>query len=155
MKTELVVLKGKCKWAKVQIPDATFGDPSYRMDLYLTPESIETFKSLKVKNKLNQDQDGAFIHLKRDTSKIMKGQRVQFNPPVLTNKDGTPFTDSQIGNGSDVTVSVEYYGWGASKGVLPGYAIRLYAIQVDNLVNYEPNRKQEQSNEAASLPSTP
>lgn len=151
MATEFRVLKGKGKWTKVFLPDSTFGDPAWKTDLYMDAANVEAFKALKVKNKVYRDDDGDFVHLKRDVEKTMKGQKVTFSPPIVSNKDGTPFTGNSIGNGSDLTVTLEYYSWPGRPGVLPGYGIRLHSLQVDNLVPYQPNKVKEVDGEAAPM----
>lgn len=147
MATEFKKFKGKGKWMKIFVPDSTFGDPQYRMQLYLTPEGVIEFKKLGVKNKVNTDEDGSYVNLKRDVSKIMRGQTVSFSPPIVVDKEGNPFKEGSIGNGSDLTVTVEHYAYNPKTGGGPAHAIRLHTVQVDNLVPYQPNVTKETVNE--------
>jgi hypothetical protein len=131
-KTEYVFLKGRSKWCKVSSPDP-WG--FWKTSLYLTPESLEKFKSLGVKNHLHKDDDGYFIICKRPQSKMIKGKVVGLAPPIVINIDGLEMHDVVIGNGSDITVKLEYYGW--TFGGNPGKSVRLHTIRIDNLVPYE------------------
>jgi hypothetical protein len=154
-KTEYVVFSGKAKWAKVFNADTTFGEPSWRMCLYLSPEDVTRFKSLKLKNKVNQDEDGEYVNVKRQVSQVKKGVTINYTPPVITDNKGNPFNGHDIPNGSDVTVTLEYYGWPGRAGVLPGYAIRLHSVQVDNIKPIVLNMRKETTNEAATIGLSP
>ena len=131
--TEFKTLKGKGKWVKIYLPDDNFGDPAWKLDLYISPEDLLTFKSWGLKNRTYRDEDGDYVHLKRPVSKKWKGQEVNFTAPVVIDDKGNPF-NQPIGNGSDLTVTLEYYGFNAKTGGGPGKAIRLHTVQVDNLV---------------------
>src|SRR5216684_3873576 len=131
--TQYITFSGKGKWIKLFTPDSTFGDPCWKTVLYLSPEDVVRFKELKVKNKINQDEDGTYVNLKRPVSKNTKGTTVTYAPPVVTDNKGNPFNGHEIPNGSDITVTLEYYGWPGRTGVLPGHAIRMHSVQIDNL----------------------
>lgn len=128
-KTEYVYLKGKAKWCRVHVPDQ-WGN--FKTALYLTPESLEKFKAMNVKNHLHKDEEGYYIYCKRPQSKMIKGKVVGMAPPIVKNAEGIELHDTTIGNGSDITVKLEHYGY--TFGGEKGSAIRLNTIRVDNLV---------------------
>jgi hypothetical protein len=151
MATKDVFLTGKCKWAKLTVPDAKFGDPKWSIVLYLNQPSYEQFMELKkapggVKNVVKKDEDGYYVTLSRPTQRNYKGQIKAFIPPVVLDgrtklEDGSfpPLTE-YIGNGSDVTVKCEYYSYLMQATKTTEHAIRLVSVRVDNLVPYAPKR---------------
>lgn len=147
--SDYIWLQGKAKWAKLSAPDK-YGN--WSIQVYPTPKSLEEFRALKEKrNLLNQekrDDDGSYFIFRRPTQKMMRGKVVGFAPPEVLKADGeSPLRESIIGNGSDVTVKVEVYGYtppGASK---QSYATRLNSVRVDNLVpfsntSFDPDQQQ-------------
>lgn len=131
-----VYLQGKAKWARLTTPDQ-WGN--WKMNLYLTSESKETFKGLGVKNILKRDEDGDYIQLRRPTQKVLNGKVIGYAPPTVVDKDGAPAEAVAVGNGSDVTVKLDYYSYKSPQGD-PGKAIRLAGVRVDNLVPYNPDK---------------
>lgn len=141
--TEYVYLSGKASWARTNTPDE-WGN--WKITLHPDAKSLEIVRDLQadgMKNQLKKDDDGYYVTFKRPTSKEFKGQIKPFNPPVVTKADGeTPFIDGLIGNGSDVTITLEVYehktpGGGKAK------AGRLAAVRVDALVPYMGSRDME------------
>jgi hypothetical protein len=130
--TEYVYLKGKVKRCQVNVPDQ-WGN--WTVGLYLTPESLDKFKEMKVKNHLHKDDEGYYIWCKRPQSKLIKGKMVGMHPPIVKNAEGIELHDVLIGNGSDVTVKMEHYNY--TFGAEKGSACRLHTIRVDNLIPYE------------------
>lgn len=139
-KPEIVYLKGKAKWAhRLFQPDLEFN--KWSTVLYPDKESLEKIRDLQaegVKNVLKKDDDGYYTTFSRPTQKLMKGKVVAFTPPVVTDKDGQPFTDP-IGNGSDITIKLEVYQHGTPGGG-KAKAARLMAVRVDNHVPFEQER---------------
>ncbi len=85
----------------------------------------ETGCQLRAKN-----EDGKYWYkFRRDYSKLIGKEAVEFGPPEVINKDGEPFTES-IGNGSTVTIRVALFD--TAKGV--GH--RLEKVRVDKHVAY-------------------
>ncbi len=146
MPTEFKVLKGTGKWVKLYLPDDSFGDSAWKLDLYLDEENLKAFKALRLMNKIKKDDDGTFIHLKRPTKKVFKGQEVIFAPPIVTDAKGNPFNEP-IGNGSALTVTLEYYGFNPRTGGGPGHAVKIHAVQVDDLVPSPYAQSKEKANE--------
>lgn len=132
-RTEYLYFKGKCKWCKTNQLNK-FGN--WSMDLYLSPEELDRFKALKTKNKVKHDDDGDYISLSRPPSKVIKGKVVGFAPPQVVDAQGMPLA-VYIGNGSDVTVKVDYYSYETPQKE-KGYAARWSGVRVDNLVPYKP-----------------
>jgi len=130
-----VYLQGKCKWARLQAPDQ-WGN--WKLNLYPTSDSMATFKELGVKNTVKRDDDGDYIALRRPTQRVVKGKVLGLSPPVIVDKEGNPIEGVGIGNGSDLTVKLDYYSYKSPQGD-SGKAIRLAGVRVDNLVPYNPS----------------
>jgi hypothetical protein len=130
-----IYLQGIGKWVRVQSPDQ-WGN--WKLNLYLTKESLEIFNGLKVKNKLTRDEEGDWIAIRRPASKVIGGKIQGLAPPLVVDKDGSP-TDVAIGNGSHLTVKCDYYSYKSPQGDA-GHAIRLAGIRIDSLVPYQPNK---------------
>jgi hypothetical protein len=151
MATKQVYLQGKSKWTRVVQPNK-FGD--WSTDVYLTPESLDTFKTLKVKNVIKKDEDGYYVSLRRPQSRMYRGKVQAFAPPVVVDAKGLPMTDP-IGNGSDLTCEVEHYSYKTPQGDT-AYAIRLGRIRVDNLVPFvKESRTAEEQENSAGLDTVP
>lgn len=104
-------------------------------------ELIRDFQAKGAKNQLKKDEDGYFTNIGRPISKtFVKSGKVQsFTAPIVVDKDGKPMDGNIVGNGSDLTLKVEWYEHptpGGNKAV----ALRLESVRVDNLVPYEPDR---------------
>lgn len=134
---EFVYLQGKAKWARLTVPDQ-YGH--WSIVLYPNAESkakIQDLISRGLKNNLKKDEDGEYMTFRRPTSKDIRGKVVGFAPPEVIQGDGvTPLREALVGNGSDVTVKVEVYGFKR----FPGVAARLQAVRVDTLVPYSGDR---------------
>lgn len=141
-RTEYLYFTGKCKWAKLAAPDK-FG--KYSIVLYPKPDDLARLKTLGLKNPIKVDpkapEDGEKIVFSRPLSKQIRGKIVGFAPPIvmMKNQEGVwmPEPNLQIGNGSDVTIKIDYYSY-ETPTKEKGYAARLSGIRVDNLVPYNP-----------------
>lgn len=138
--TKFVAFQGKCKWAKLDVPDTAFSiEGKWSIRLYPTQESYDRILELKqegIKNHLKKDDDGYFITFSRPTQKLFKGRLKAFEPPAIEDKDGTPLPrTTRIGNGSDVTVTIEVYYFTTPQKT-EGCATRLATVRIDNLVPY-------------------
>lgn len=141
-KTEYLYFAGKCKWAKLQAPDK-FG--KWSVVLYPNKDSLARLKTLKLKNPIKTDpkfpEEGEFITLSRPVSKMMRGKVMGFAPPliIIKNEEGEDMMEPNclIGNGSDITIQVEYYSY-ETPTKEKGYAARLSKVRVDNLIPYKP-----------------
>lgn len=137
-KTEYFYLSGKAKWCTGNNPDK-YG--FWSTVLYPDDKAWEIWKTLKdrgILNETTEDADGKFVRLRRPVvRKYRDGRQTPMEPLIIVDKNGKPF-DGNIGNGSDITCKIECYGYpgiGASRGKTV-YAIRLMAIRVDNLVEF-------------------
>jgi hypothetical protein len=133
MATKEIFLKGKAKWAHTGRPDK-YGN--YSVVLYPDTESLEKIQAMKsatprILNELKMDDDGPNMKLSCPQNKNINGTVKAFSVVVLK-PDGSPLTESLIGNGSDITCKLDHYTYRKGEGA----ALRLKAIRVDNLVPY-------------------
>ena len=150
---EYVYFKGKGSWANhLVIADIEYN--KWHVTLHFDQESLDKFRSLKLKTHLKKDDDGYFAKLSRPTQKLMRGKMTTFSPPLIFDNEGKPLEGKLIGNGSDMTVKCELYQYSppGSKGAKEN-AIRLVSVRVDNLIPYEPKRDhtEEQAKAAEGL----
>jgi len=138
-KTDYVYLSGKAKWINTTVPDK-FGN--WGLVLYLDAKAKETWLDLKkrgILNEISQDDDGEFVRLRRPQERKFKDGRVMgMSPVTVVDKAGVPLLGNAVGNGSDVTCKLEAYAYKPPFKKEMGYAIRLAAIRVDNLIPFEP-----------------
>lgn len=150
MATKEVFLSGKCKWPKLVVPDAKFGNPKWSIVLYPDAASLEKIREMKkqpggIKNVIGKDEDGEKVTFSRYTQKNYKGTIKAFTPPVVLDgskklPDGSyPLLTDAIGNGSDVTIKIVHYSY-QSPMKATEHAVRLESVRVDSLVPYTPNR---------------
>lgn len=141
---DYIFLQGKGKFIRVMHPDLEYR--CWSVVLYLNQASYDEFMKLKegddqtlgILNEVKKDEDGYFVRLKRPMEKEFMGKTTQLTPPLVQNKDGTPYIGQGIGDGSDLTCKVEFYKYKPrmGKGTKKGSAIRLYAVTIDNLVPF-------------------
>jgi hypothetical protein len=145
MAKEYVYLEGKGSWIKHLKPDEKYN--KWSLKLHPTAASLEKIRDMQlstngvtgIKNTLGKDEDGYFMSFSRPTSKLMKGSVVSFTPPLVVNKDGSPYTGGGIGNGSDVTIKLEVYTH-KTPGGGKARACRWEGARIDNLIEYAPDR---------------
>lgn len=129
MSNKIFYLQGETKWANTLInPDRKF--KRYTVDLYLDEKNLQVFKESGAQNEIRTDKiDGrTFIKVARPTMKLVKDKIREYGPPDLINKDGKPWGDKPIGDGSVVTVKLEVYD------TVKGPGCRLEAVRVDKHV---------------------
>lgn len=139
-----VLISGKARWAKIR--DAVPGykakpeDPlEWSIDVIPNATSWADFDKTGIQLKKRTADDGAqFVTIKRKTFEFnYKDDENQDNkPPEVYLKDEqtgeyNKWPVGNIGNGSDVTVAVEYYT------TRVGVGSRLARIFVDNLIPYD------------------
>lgn len=138
MATKTYTLYGTCKWAKVQPDQLDLNydkeTKAWKIDLYLTPGSLEIFEKSGLQLKLRSDDDGQYIQLKRPEKKIFNDTIEELAPPYVIDAAGENFT-GRVGNGSKVAVEVDVYDTRKGKGHT------LVGIQVHDLVPYEDTKK--------------
>lgn len=146
--TRYEYFQGKAKWAKLTTPDPKYH--IWSIVLYPNDESYTRLLELKagsdthqgIMNNINKDDDGYYIRFKRDVQKTLRGKVVGMSPPLVLEADGkTPLTSALVGNGSDVTIKVQWYDYAPKySNSKRGTAVRLESVRVDNLVPFEMNR---------------
>lgn len=144
---EWVYFRGKGKWIRILKPDVEYN--CWNLSLYLDQPSIETFMQLKeprgneegILNELKTDEGTGelYVVLRRPVTKEFKGKVTAFRPPIVVDKENKPWLPHiGIGNGSDLTVKVERYGYNKRMGKGGrGSAIRLVSVRVEELVPFE------------------
>jgi len=133
---------GKGKFVRVIVPDKF---NRFSMKLWMNTESVEKIKKLiegdetyaGIQNILGKDDDGYFMSFGRPTFVQKRdGSRVPISPPIVLDKDGkTPLLNTQIGDGSDLTVKLEvrrYTDPLRNKKT----SVRIESIRVNELVPY-------------------
>lgn len=133
--TKQVTFQGKVKWASLYKPDKY---DAWSLVLYPNDESLVRLKDMKLKNTFKKDEDGECIRMKRNVTSKIKGKTVPFSAPWVTDKNGVP-VNVAVGNGSDVTVSCDYYAYRPPTGGTElSHALRMTGVRIDNLVPFEP-----------------
>lgn len=137
MATGIIFLKGKTKWAKVRKPDEKYGN--YEVPLYMDKKEMAKFKALGLGLTIRSDDDGEFVTFKRREQEPPRknGEVITNGPPKVTIlQDGqyVPWPEGLIGNGSEVTVKIEYYDTPRRGAGTRGH--RLLAVGIDKLVEY-------------------
>lgn len=143
--TQYAYFNGPCKWAKVYKPDDKFGDPMWSIVLYLDEENMENFRKTGMTMKPKTDEDGDFVTFRRKQFQNFKNERKEFDPPAVFDKNNEPFSEL-IGNGSEVTVKVEYFN------TRNGVGSRLVSVRVENHIPYETAEAQDAVAPANTLP---
>ena len=128
MATKEYFFTGTCKWAMLNRPDEKFG--KFQINVYLTPESWETFKESGIRVKSRTDADGEYVKFSCAPTYLIMGRKTDVGSIPTVDAEGNPITDL-IGNGSTVTVKVEVYDTKLGKGH------RLMKVRVDNLIPYK------------------
>ena len=140
MATTYHKLSGKAVWAKVHRPDTKF-TPAWSIGIVLDDENKKAFKALKKEYGLRMNlkdtdntpgfDDGMeYIVLRRKVDKPWG----KHESPVVEDPKGNHIAED-IGNGSDVTVEFNVYGYNYQGA--PGNAAEFSKVTVHNLVVYE------------------
>jgi hypothetical protein len=142
MSTDHVYFDGRVMWAKVHSPDKEY--KNYSLDFY--PDDVEAVRdtlteqgsSLTEKEARHEDAPGpVFFKFRREESRMFGDQQVTFGPPLVVQADGETPEKRLVGNGSHVTIKVEFFGEGDRRGH------RLLAVRVNDLVEYTPEGPRE------------
>jgi len=154
-KTKYITFTGKGYWIKPFTPDEFRGAKRWTVDLVMdSPDEWAKFKEAGIQKKVKENENGKFWSAYRPTTKLMKGQLVNFVPPYIYDKDGNvlvKYTDEfgkdirsfegdkiikrvgepfLIGNGSTISVTVSVYPTSMGNGN------RLESIRVIDLIEY-------------------
>lgn len=158
-KTEYVEFTGKAYWAKVYIPDTSFGASNYKIDLVLDGDNEwAKFKASGIQKKTKDTENGKSVQFTRPAMKVINNEVVNFTGPIVlddaggvivdyiskdTNKRAFSYKTEEknkierrgspilIGNGSTVKVRVAVYDTQKGKGQ------RLENITILDLIEYK------------------
>lgn len=130
MATQFYRFYGKAKWAKVHKPDEKY--QRFTIDLFMDKKSWALYRKsgmqLKVRTGEMDDLEQKFVTFACPVSRIIKGEKQDFQVKVLNAKDER-ITDL-VGNGSEVEVEVAVYDTVKGKGH------RLVSVKVNKLVEF-------------------
>jgi hypothetical protein len=151
--SEILELKGKFMWVRVHDLNK-YG--KWSLELYPDNESLEKLRELQadgIKNVIKKDDEGYHVQISRPAQvEFKKGQLQSVTPPRVRDKDKQPLpANIRVGNGSDGIVAVEVYTHRVPNSEKRAKAMRLYGIQLDNLVPFEVTESEETS-EAGEQP---
>lgn len=137
--SEIMELRGKFMWSRL-VELNKYG--KWSLELYPDNESLEKLRRLQaegVKNVIKIDDNEYHLQLSRPAQvEFQKGQVQSVTPPIVRDKDKQPLPDNvRVGNGSDGVVAVEVYTHRIPNSEKRAKAIRLYGIEVHNLVPFE------------------
>jgi hypothetical protein len=154
MATEYLFIEGTAMWHKHEEPDEKY--KNFTTDLYVSKEWDEKLQKagIQLKRRINDKEevtlpDGSKtrVHykMKRPAEGMINGQHKIYGPPdvrIATGEvvDGVPQTEKftgKVGNGSNITLKLEVYDTFKGKGT------RWIGSRVDNLVEYDPDKKLE------------
>lgn len=132
MATQYHKIKGKLKYTKNLFePDTYQGNSNYVANLYDVDE--DKWRSSGVRTKPYVDKEGTTLYkLKRPESKKIRDEVVQFGPPEVVLKDGSPVERGSIGYGSEAVVEFVTYDTSTGKGH------RLNKVIITDLIEYTP-----------------
>jgi hypothetical protein len=133
--TVYLKLNGKVEWAQnLFIPDEYSGAKRWTCLFFPDPESKKKIQEsglrLEFKTNSRSFPGEEYIRPRRDCMKVIKGKTVEFEPPRILNKDGTPSSE-RIGNGTKVQMTLSVFDAGRFKGH------RLEEVRILDLVTYE------------------
>lgn len=134
MATKYINLRGKLKWTnKLKETDEYGGNTFWKVSLYDMDEaSIAAFEESGCRVRPKDDEGAQVYTFRRDTNKMIKGENVEFEPPLVVDNEGNKFEGS-IGHGSEGIVNVAVYDTQMGKGH------RLQGVKVVELVEFEPD----------------
>lgn len=135
----IIELKGKLMWCRL-VDLNRYG--KWSLDLYPDHDSLEKLRELQaegVKNVIKKDDDGYHVQISRPaTVEFSKGVVQSVTPPRVRDKDKQPLPSNVlVGNGSDGIVAVEVYTHRVPNSEKRAKAMRLYGVEVHNLVPFE------------------
>ncbi len=147
MATKEYYFNGIAEWAKVQPHQRDKKYDRYAINVVMDEETMKRFRAsgAQIMIRQNNDEDKTeYGQFHRPHSNLIKGEVVTFGPPQVFLAGDEPEDDDdqdykrfdgEIGNGSEITVKIVVYD--TVKG--PGH--RLQAIRINNLVVYDPPKK--------------
>lgn len=138
MATKTYKFYGTARWAKIQPDQLDLNydkkSKSWKIDLVMTPGSLELYKQSGLQLKLREDKEGTYTSFRRPERKIFKDEVREMDPPYVVTPDEVAIT-TRIGNGSRVAVEVDVYDSMNGKGHT------MKGVTVHELVPYEDSAK--------------
>lgn len=133
---------GKSQWAKVHKPDEKYG--KYSIDVLLDMTQYKDMKALGLKNNGKPDDSGKmWVTFRRNKDD---------GAPVVVDAAGEPSQDT-IGNGSTCTVKLDVEKFVSKKyGAVTRSTMQ--SVRIDELVIYDPEKKEDKPQEASSVQPT-
>lgn len=135
MSTNSIYLSGTLMWAKVHSMDPEY--KNYTVDFY--PDDLDEAREVLAEQGSQLDEREAnhpeapgpfFYKFRREHEKLINGQVVTFNKPLVVQADGKTLETRLLGNGTKATVKVEFFDTKNGRGH------RLLAVRIDDLVEY-------------------
>lgn len=129
---------GKAYWAKLEEPDQKY--KYWGINVALDDASKKEFKDsgLQMETRTDKKEGFEYITFRRPTKKLIKDELVDFEKPVIVDKDNKVMVDRPlIGNGSEVTVKVLVYD------SIKGKGHRLEGVRINKLIEYTPSNEDE------------
>lgn len=136
MTTKVMDVYGKVKFIHA-VNLGKFGE--WTIVIYPDNKSLEVIRELQaqgLKNVMKKDDDGYYMQFKRAPQKLMRGKMVSFTAPKVVDSDGKLMDGQTVGYGSDVTVRLEVYKYGAPSGG-KSVAARWDSLKINNLIPFE------------------
>lgn len=151
-----VLLNGTARWSKVRTPVKSFDEKfdQYTIDVILNDEGWAEFKKsgLQLKPRVYDDGD-RYVQFRRKQEEMNYGSgKIEVNgPPEIFLKDEetgiyNKWPKGNIGNGSDVSVSIEVYK------TRNGMGHRLARIWINKLVPFEGGSDRQPTPDSSELP---
>lgn len=134
--TEIIKVRGKGKWIKHNAPNEW---NKWTHVLYPDSQSLDKIRELQgqgIKNQVKKDDDGWYVTFSRPTTITNKGKVSPMSPPIVTDAMGKSLTGVSIGNGSDLTTTLEVYAHAVPGSDKKAKAARWQSTVVDTLIPY-------------------
>lgn len=143
----IMEFQGKVTWARL-VDLNKWG--KWSLNLYPDNESLEKLRELQaegVKNVIKKDDEGYYLQISRPAQvEFKKGQVQSVTPPHVRDSNKQPIPNNiRIGDGSDCKIAVEVYSHKVPNSERRAKAMRLYGVEVINLVpsDYTPPEETE------------
>lgn len=140
MASKMHFFTGKAYWAKLEEPDKKYN--YWGLNLVMDDASKKEFKDsgLQMETRIDKKEGFEFVTFRRPVRKLIKDDLVDFEKPVIVDKDNKVLTARPlIGNGSEVTVKVLVYD------SIKGKGHRLEGVRINKLTEYAPSSNEDES----------
>ena len=134
----IIVNNCEFRWAKLAKPVNPFGSgDAYEVQIVTNDEMVANVwanQNLLVKSKETPEGKEYYVNLKRWAKSPTSGK--EYDAPSVVNSAKEPIDPAIVGNGSKGKIKVYQYEW--TKGGRSGIATIFVALQVTDLVEYNP-----------------